>query len=148
MITFFLIKIGLLSISKKQILKWIESKDYDKLNFVTKKGNYKSRIILVDSINDFIDKDFIPILMIGLKDKIEIISKTSINKLRRFNLNDVQKKELSTRENDWNVKVIISKTSNKRHSSIDNIVNQKGKMRNLERLKQQLKKGINTGKWF
>jgi len=148
MITFFLIKIGLLSISKKQILKWIESKDYDKLNFVIKKGNYKSRIILVDSINDFIDKDFIPILMIGLKDKIEIISKTSINKLRRFNLNDVQKKELSTRENDWNVKVIISKTSNKRHSSIDNIVNQKGKMRNLERLKQQLKKGINTGKWF
>jgi len=146
MITFFLIKIGLLSISKKQILKWIESKDYDKLNFVIKKGNYKSRIILVDSINDFIDKDFIPILMIGLKDKIEIISKTSINKLRRFNLNDVQKKELSTRENDWNVKVIISKTSNKRHSSIDNIVNQKGKMRNLERLKQQLKKGINTGK--
>lgn len=148
MITFFLIKIGLLSISKKQILKWIESKDYDKLNFVIKKGNYKSRIILVDSINDFIDKDFIPILMIGLKDKIEIISKTSIDKLRKFNLNDVQKKELSTRENDWNVKVIISKTSNKRHSSIDNIVNQKGKMRNLERLKQQLKKGINTGKWF
>ena len=94
MITFFLIQIGLLSISKKQILKWIESKDYDKLNFVIKKGNYKSRIILVDSINDFIDKDFIPILMIGLKDKIEIISKTSIDKLRRFNLNDVQKKEL------------------------------------------------------
>ena len=142
----FAINIGWVKIDNPKVKKWISDKNVDLLAFTLKKGLYPERIQAIKGLTKLRDKSIIPeLLQIGRSD-FEIVAKEAISAIEQLNTNLKYKSEVEKLKGYWKIRSQKDKTYQTKRKV--EWIDKQSRMKNLERLKQQLKKPINGGGWF
>ncbi|WP_104734451.1 hypothetical protein [Hanstruepera ponticola] len=142
-----LYRFKILNLSNRKIDYWIKTKQFDKIIYASKNGNYKIRIKILDGIKDILELE--PILNIAsdlIDDNVKIVSEKAIELLKS---KPDYSKRISAKETFWkeqNKKRIGQNiTSSKNDQTWKS--NKKGMVR-LNQVKQQLKKSMYGEKWM
>ena len=142
-----LYRFKILNLSNRKIDYWIETKQFDKLIYASKKGNFKIRIKILDGIKNLLE--FNPVLSIAselIDDNVQIVSEKAIDLLKT---ESDYSKRISDKETFWKEK--SKKLELERSTNLKNDQtwknNKKGMVR-LNQVKQQLKKSMYGEKWM
>ncbi len=137
--------------TKRKVNYWIETKQFDKLIFASKNGNYKIRLTLISDIKNLLDDVEMKNIAIELiDDKVQIISEKSIETLlTKFDKSDSDlKQQIIDKQNYWidkeRIRLSIIPTIKFNQSWKDN----KDSMVRLKQIKQQIKKSMYGERWM
>ncbi len=146
-----LYKFKILRLTKRKVNHWIETKQFDKLIFASKNGNYKIRLSLIIGIKNLLDNVQMKNIAIELiDDKVQIISEKSIETLMiKFDKSDSDlKKQIINKQNYWiekeRIRLSIIPTIKFNQTWKDN----KDSMVRLKQIKQQIKKSMYGERWM
>ncbi len=137
--------------TKRKINYWIDTKQFDKLVFASKKGNYKIRLSLLSGIIGLLENVKMKNITIELiDDKVQIISEKAMEILTsRFDKSDSELiKKIDDKQEYW------SENELERQSKIPTIKfrqtwkDNKDSMVRLKQIKQQIKKSMYGERWM
>jgi hypothetical protein len=138
-------------LTKRKINYWIDTKQFDKLVFASKKGNYKIRLNLLSGIIGLLENVNIKNIPIELiDDKVQIISEKAMEILTsKFDKSDSELiKKINDKQEYWTEKEL------ERESKIPTIKfrqtwkDNKDSMVRLKQIKQQIKKSMYGERWM
>jgi len=84
--TFF--KLKFLEPSENTILYWIDTHAVDKLEYALKHGNYKTRQLAAEALEQVGKPSSIPVLLNAMNDKIQKVSIAALNALESLGCTD------------------------------------------------------------
>ena len=146
-----LYKLKLLKLTEWKVNHWIITKQYDKLVFASKNGNYKVRLILVTNIIELLENVKIKNTAIELiDDKVQIISKKAMEiSTIHFNKSDSKlMKRINDKKEYWTEKELDEKNKTSTIKFKQTWKDNKDSMVRLKQIKQQIKKSMYGEKWM
>lgn len=141
-----LYSLKILKLNFRKIDHWIETKQFEKLSYASKKGNYKIRLRILETLGQLNNSEMLlPIDTALIDDKVQVISEQAMNILKdQSHLSQrISEKELFWSEKQNNINTV--ETSNQNSQTWKQ--NKKGMVR-LNQVKQQLKKSMYGEKWM
>ena len=141
----FAINIGLIKIDTQKVKNWIVTENIEMLLFTLRKGWYKERI---QAIKGFVKLGHQPVIAelirIGRED-FEVVAKEAIQAIESLDTTSKYKTEVGNLKHYWKLRNQEDKIKRKKRKP--EWPDKKVKMKNLERLRQQLKSSIFNGTW-
>ncbi len=136
-IIFFLFKLKLLQPSESTINFWLQSEDTDKLEYAVTQGNYKTRKLAAEALEQLAKPCSIPALLKCINDKVQNVSIACLNALERISTNDELIKTIVKKRFKW-----VNEIREKREKFEAN----KGKKYNIYRWERASKKSFDMVK--
>ena len=136
-IIFFLFKLKLLQPSESTINFWLQSEDTDKLEYAVTQGNYKTRKLAAEALEQLAKPCSIPALLKCINDKVQNVSIACLNALERISTNDELIKTIVKKRFKW-----VNEIREKREKFEAN----KGKKYNIYRWERTSKKSFDMVK--
>ncbi|MCL5128893.1 MULTISPECIES: HEAT repeat domain-containing protein [unclassified Algibacter] len=141
-ITYLLFKLKLIQPKERTIDFWMENEHVEKLEYALKHGNYKTRRLAAEALEQLNNPSTIPALLQCINDKVQNVSVACLNALERMGENDELIKAIVKKRFNWAKKVRDSDAKfkankNKKH----NIYRwERASKKSFDRVKAQLKR--------
>lgn len=135
-----------MTISKKQVIQWQQTKNETMLIFTLKKGWYKERKLAAKILGQIRSQKAIPQLIKSCQDENKMVGKAAIHALELLPKTVAIQHALKEAQEYWTTKTEQEQGRKdffkKLKKSDINVVNRVEKMAQLERVRQQLKSSI------
>lgn len=100
-LTYLLFKMKLVEPSKQTILDWKDVYAIDKLEFALKHGNYKTRQLAAEALEQVGRCSSVPILLHAMNDNIQKVSIAALNALEALGCNDELVISITKKRFNW-----------------------------------------------
>ncbi|WP_246457751.1 HEAT repeat domain-containing protein [Winogradskyella echinorum] len=140
--TYLFFKMKLIQPSENTIMDWRDVNAVDKIEYALKHGNYKTRQLAAEALEQIGRPSSIPILLNAMNDKIQKVSIAALNALEALGCNDDLVISITRKRFNW-VKELRDKEENRKvkKDKKHNIYRWKrASKESFDRVKEQLKK--------
>lgn len=137
-------RLGLKKFNEAQIKIFTEKKDLVLLRYVLRRGNYKNQIFAIHGVLELNATDALDDLYNLAKSDFEVVAREAILAIQTLDVDQQYSKEIKRLNTFWNSRKEKSYGTGQQSAWQTT----RPKMKNLERLRKQLKKPSNTGKWL
>lgn len=140
--TYFLFKLKLMQPSQKAISFWIESEDTDKLEYALEHGNYKTRKLAAEALEQIAKPCSVPALLKCINDKVQNVSVACLNALERISPNDELIKTIVKKRFNWVNDIREKKAKYEANKNVKHTIYRwrRTSKESFDRVKEQLKK--------
>ncbi|WP_159777231.1 hypothetical protein [Flavobacterium sp. 9AF] len=122
------------------------------MKIIAKKGHYKNRIQIAESLKLLNDEEKAELISIQIDDSIEVVFEKAIEVAHTSKVSRQLKQKMEERKTIWAAKKINEELqkeiTSKKLKDTTNYKRKFGSGESLDTVKKMLKKPINTGKWF
>lgn len=142
--TYLLFKLKLVQPSAVTILGWMDANDIVKLEYALKHGNYKTRQLAAEALEQVGLCSSVPVLLHAINDKIHNVSIAALNALETLGCNNELIISVTRKRFDW-VKEIRDKKEkqNEQRDKKHNIYRwERASKKSFEMVKERLKRPI------
>ena len=87
-ITYLLFKLNLIQPSERTILLWMYDLQIERLEYALEHGNYKTRKLAAEALEEVGKPSSIPLLLKAINDKVQNVSIAALNALERIGTED------------------------------------------------------------
>lgn len=140
--TYFLFKLKLMQPPQKAISFWMESEDTDKLEYALEHGNYKTRKLAAEALEQIAKPCSIPALLKCINDKVQNVSVACLNALERISPNDELIKTIVKKRFNWVNDIREKKAKYEANKNVKHTIYRwrRTSKESFDRVKEQLKK--------
>lgn len=141
-VTYILFKLNLIQPSEAAIEYWYSKGDTDKLEYALSHGNYKTRLLAAEALEQIGEVSSIPVLLSAVYDKVQVVSLAALNALEALNISDEFMIYIIKKRFKWFQKnKDMFKKQHKNKTKKHNIYRwERASKKSFERVKEQLKK--------
>lgn len=143
----FLVLLKFIKIDENDINSWQESKNKELLLFSLQKAKFIERLLTIDAITSFNEKDIIPKLLLVAKNDYQEIAYKAIESIKILDKSIEYDTQLLEIEKHW-AKKAFQKKNRVVCKKSDTQLDKRNRMKVLESVRQQLKRPMSGGKWF
>ncbi|MFI1745415.1 HEAT repeat domain-containing protein [Thalassobellus sediminis] len=141
-ITYILFKLKLIQPSESTINFWMQNNDVEKLEYALKFGNYKTRQLAAEALEQIGKPSSIPALLIAIRDKVQNVSIAALNALESIGYEDDIIKTVIKKRFNWVTQ--MRETAKKREVNKEKKHTiykwERASKKSFERVKEQLKR--------
>ena len=141
-ITYFLFKLNLVQPSKHTIHFWMTYEDTDKLEYALAHGNYKTRKLAAEALEQIAKPCSIPALLKCINDKVQNVSVACLNALERICPNDELIKTVVKKRFKWADDVREKRAKFEANKNVKQTIHRwrRTSKESFDRVKEQLKR--------
>lgn len=141
-ITYSLFKLNLVQPSAKTIYFWMDSHDTVKLEYALANGNYKTRKLAAEALEQIAKPCSIPALLKCINDKVQNVSIACLNALEKISPNDELIKAVVNKRFNWatNVREKQAKFEANKGKKYTIYRWERASKKSFDRVKEQLKR--------
>lgn len=142
--TYFLFKLKLIQPSQKAISFWMDCEDTDKLEYALTNGNYKTRKLAAEALEQIAKPCSIPALLNCINDKVQNVSLACLNALERISPNDELIKTIVRKRFNWVNEIREKRAKYEANKHVKHTIYRwrRTSKESFDRVKEQLKKPI------
>jgi archaellum biogenesis ATPase FlaH len=147
----YLYKIKILVPDDQKLDKWIYDNRISDVQFASKIGDYKARLLLIDKLSKQLENlDFQSIMIDFVNDKVPIVSKKAMSVLNAHSsmLDNDTLRIISEKEKYWIEQESKPKPEKKKVKFDQTWKDNEDKMVRLKQVRQQLKKSMYGERWM
>lgn len=143
-ITYLLFKLNLVQPSAKTIHFWMCNEDTVKLEYALANGNYKTRKLAAEALEQIAKPCSIPALLKCINDKVQNVSVACLNALERISPNDELIKTIVKKRFNWvaSIREKRAKFEANKNKKYKIYRWERASKKSFDRVKEQLKRPI------
>ena len=143
-ITYLLFKLKFVQPSKNAINFWMYTEQIDKLEYALKFGNYKTRKLAAEALEQVGKPSSIPVLLEAMDDKVHNVSVAALNALEKIGASDNLIQMIVKKRFHWINKIRKSKAKYEanKHKKYKIFRWERASKKSFDRVKEQLKRPI------
>lgn len=143
-ITFFFFKLHLIQPSERTILLWMYNLQVEKLEYALKHGNYKTRKLAAEALEQVGKPSSIPVLLKAINDKVQNVSIAALNALEKLGAEDSLIQTVIKKRFNWarDVRAKKAKYEANKDKKYKIYRWERASKKSFDRVKEQLKRPI------
>lgn len=143
-ITYFFFKLNLIQPSERTIHFWMSDLQIEKLEYALEHGNYKTRKLAAEALEQVGKPSSIPVLLKAINDKVQNVSIAALNALEKLGDKDNLIKTVINKRFTWasDVRAKHAKYETNRNKKYKIYRWERASKKSFERVKEQLKRPI------